>query len=115
MAVTTKFRRAKAVCVFQRQDVSPENDYGERPTTWTDLAERRGIVQPINGREYFAASGERAEVTTRLRFRYDSVLATVRPFDRIQAQGRDYDIQSVINVDERNRELIFMCKHDAAE
>lgn len=114
MAVGTKFRRAHGVCVFQRQATAPENTYGERPQTWADIATRRGIVQPINGREYFSASGERAEVSTRFRFRFDSTLATVRPSDRIQCSGRNYDIKSIINVDERNRELIFMCSHDAS-
>ena len=98
----------------ERQD-TVQNQYGEQLDSWSELATRLGKVEPLNGREYMAASGEQADITTRIRFRYDATLAQTRPTDRIKAvDGRVFDIRSIIDPEEQHRELIFMCVGDAA-
>ncbi len=91
------------------QQQSTTNNGGQLEQTWTTFAERRGSIEPLNGREYMQRSGEQAEVTTRIRLRYDSVVAVIAPKDRILHGTVTYDVQSVIDPRERNRELVLMC------
>ncbi len=75
--------------------------------TWNAFATVWASVEPLNGREYFQAQQETATVTTRIRIRY---LAGVTPKMRVNYDNRIFDIESVIDVNERHRELVLMCK-----
>jgi SPP1 family predicted phage head-tail adaptor len=101
--------RLRHFAIIERQDTTPDT-YGQLENIWTTIADRSVSVEPLNGREYFNASGERSEVTTRIRMRYDSETAQIKPYDRITIGDAVYDIVSVINVQQRNRELVLMCK-----
>lgn len=83
-----------------------QNSYGEPVTAWTDFASVRAEITPISGREYFAAQEVRSDVTHRVRLRY---LSGVTSQMRIMFGSRIMDIESVINVNERNHELQLMC------
>ncbi|MBI4800635.1 MAG: phage head closure protein [Desulfarculus sp.] len=63
-------------------------------------------VEPLNGREFFAAGGRQAEVSHRVRLRY---LAGVKADMRVLHEGRALDIKAVIDPQERHRELVLMC------
>lgn len=93
---------------IQRQSTT-RDAVGQLVDTWTTLCTRKVSIEPLNGREYFNASGESSEITTRIRLHYDLVAATVKPFDRVLVDSVYYDIKSVINPREHNRELILMC------
>lgn len=62
-------------------------------------------VEPLQGREYFAADKENAEVTHRIRLRY---LKGVTSSMDVLWGTRVFDIESVLNIGERNRELHLM-------
>jgi len=98
---------------IQRQ-TRTQDAVGQPVETWTTLVQRRGSIEPLNGREYLNASGEGSDTSTRIRMRYDSVTGTAKPFDRIVDESVSpmivYDIESVVNPRERNRELVFMCR-----
>jgi SPP1 family predicted phage head-tail adaptor len=79
---------------------------GQTVETWSDTGTVWGSIRPISGREYFAASGERAEVTHEIMLRYG---ITVAPRDRVKHGTRLFDIKSVLNVDEMSRYLKLMC------
>jgi SPP1 family predicted phage head-tail adaptor len=85
--------------------VETQDGYGGTTESWTDFATVRASVEPLQGREYFAAQQERAEVTTRFRIRY---IPGVLPTMRIMFDGRAFNIESIINPNERNRELHLM-------
>lgn len=87
-----------------------EDIYGEKNDTWSTIAVRRASIEPINGKEYFSKSGEHAEVTARIRLRYDATLADLKPMDRAVDGGDVYNILSVINPSEGNRELVLMVR-----
>ncbi|MGE4297035.1 MAG: phage head closure protein [Desulfovibrionaceae bacterium] len=91
--------------------VSTQNAYGEMVPAWEAFATRRAAVRPLAGREYFAASGEGAEVTHEIRLRYLDGVTTAM---RIVFNTRHFDIQSVINVNERGHELIIMAVETVA-
>ena len=88
---------------------------GVENQTWVDVATVRAAIEPLRGDERFTAQQEVAQVTTRIRTRF---LAGVVAKMRVQfidlAQDPDltrlYDILSVINVGQRDREMHLMCK-----
>jgi len=97
----------------QRQTTS-KDETGQLQNTWTALVTRRVSLEPLNGREYFAASGENSDVSTRIRMRYDATVGTIKPYDRVIDASVSpqvvYDVESIINPRERNREVILMCR-----
>jgi len=80
----------------------PNGAFVEVMTTWA-------AIKPITGREYFNASGERAEVTHEIDVQACSELASLKPKDRALFGSRVFNIKSVINIEERGRKLLLMC------
>lgn len=78
---------------------------GDVTETWAERSAPFAAIEPINGREYFAASQVQAENTVRFRIRYESGLTTKM---RILYNTNYYDIHSIINAREGNDELILM-------
>ena len=79
--------------------------------TWAEDSARNCSIEPINGKEYFAAQGENIAHNIRVRFRYEQGLITPKKRlvnNRVSPQVV-YDIESVINPGNENRELIVMC------
>ncbi len=81
--------------------------YGEVITGWTPVCTTWATVEPLSGREYFAASAAQSEVTTRIRMRYRPGITSA---DRVIHEGTTYGITSVIDYKSANRELVLMCK-----
>lgn len=105
------------------QEVTETPDaYGEPSESWTTYAERWASIEPLAGREYFAAKQEHSEVDTRIRLRWDRALVAVTPKHRVlytyplldgspeTTQTRIFDIEAVLNMQERNREIVLMCR-----
>jgi len=65
-----------------------------------------GDVNPMTGREYQEAQKIRAETTYRVTTRYFSGITSDM---RILFKNKELLIQSVLNVEERNRELQIIC------
>jgi SPP1 family predicted phage head-tail adaptor len=74
---------------------------------WSEYVFAHASIEPISGREYFAAQTTQADATHRICMRY---LAGIEPKMRVKFGSRIFDILSVINIDERNRELQLMCR-----
>lgn len=81
--------------------------YGALVDTWGTFATWWASVEPLNGREYVEAGKVNAEVTTRIKGRY---ISGVLPAMRAMFGTRVFSIVSVININERNRELELMCR-----
>ena len=84
-----------------------QNTFGEVTKNWTDYATVWAAVEPVKGREFWESQQINAEITTKVTLRY---LAGVKPKMRILHDTRIFEIDSVINVDERNRELQLLVK-----
>jgi len=80
---------------------------GQPTVAWTTYAARWASVRPLQGREFMLAKQVAADVTTEIKLRY---LGGVTAEDRVLFGSRIYDINTVINTDERNVELVLMCK-----
>lgn len=75
--------------------------------TWSTFATAQVSIEPVSGREYFAAQSTQAEVTHRIYMRF---IPGVVPKMRVKYGARIFDILSVINTKERNVELQLMCR-----
>jgi SPP1 family predicted phage head-tail adaptor len=94
------------VTIQRRLDV--RDTYGDvAGGDWEDVASVWAAVEPLRGREFAELQRAGAEVTTRVVMRYRS---GIEPQMRVKYGAHVYDIESVINVDERDRELQLMCR-----
>lgn len=84
-----------------------QDSYGEMKRDFATYKTVWASIEPLQGRELEHAKQISAEVTHRITIRY---LADVVPENRITKGERIFDIESVINPDERNEYLVLMCK-----
>lgn len=92
-----------------QQATETRNSVGDPIPSWTTYAIRWASVEPLNGREYFAAKQTQSETSIRMRLRYDSVTKSVTTKMRVSWDSRFFDIESVIRPRERGDEVILMC------
>lgn len=84
-----------------------QNQYGEPDETWTVLHnDIWASVEPLSGRELFAAQEHHSEINTRIRIRYRSGITAKM---RVVFESTNYNILAVIDKDSRRRELELMC------
>jgi SPP1 family predicted phage head-tail adaptor len=83
---------------------------GQVRETWRDLSDVWASIRPLGGREFYAASGQRAEITHEIVMRYG---VDILPQDRIEADGRIFEVITPINVGERDRYLRVTSKERA--
>ncbi len=82
------------------------DEFGAPVESWQDVAPLRAGVEPLTGREFFAAQQVNSEVSVRIVVRFRSgILSEMRA-----VHGADiYDILAVIP-DARRREMQLLCK-----
>ena len=99
--------RLKKKITIQRSLLTP-NAYGERVASWIDYkTDISCAVNPVTAREYFMGSERVADITTRFNIRY---IAGITESMRISYADKFYDIISVINIGEANRELEILAR-----
>lgn len=86
-----------------------KDGYGQLVDDWQAIAIRRCAIEPLNGREFFAAERENTETRVRVRFRHEPGLLSESM--RLVGEGMTLDIENIINPNQRNRELVVMCRH----
>lgn len=89
-------------------DPPPQTDkYGQPLDDWIPVATLWAAIEPLRGREFFAAQAEHAEVTTRIRIRYREGI------DRtmiVSYGGTEFEVLYIIHPEFSKRELQLMCK-----
>lgn len=88
-----------------------QDSAGQRRDTWQKVADVWASVRPVSGRNFFAASGERADVSHEIILRHGP---TVKAGDRIMLGARTFEVVRPFNVDERDRYLKLMATENAA-
>jgi SPP1 family predicted phage head-tail adaptor len=86
--------------------VTLPDGYGGVTSTWQDVATVWASVEPLNGRELYAAQQVKAELTHRITMRY---LAGVKPEMRVLFGNRTFAIEAVIDPEERRKVLQLLC------
>lgn len=74
---------------------------------WTDYCATWAAINPISGREFYAAEQSQSEVTHKIICRYRAGLSTAM---RIRCGERRFRIISIINWEERCESLLIMAK-----
>jgi SPP1 family predicted phage head-tail adaptor len=93
-----------------KQQPTTQDNYGETITDvnlWPTFLTVWASVEPINGKEFFAAEQVNASVSTRIRIRY---LTGVKPAMAVLYGTRIYNIISVIDYQEQHKEMQLMCE-----
>lgn len=99
--------RLKAKVTIQSASEVPDV-YGDPVSTWSNFAANRWAeVDPQKGVEQFLRQRIISEETILFRLRY---ITGVRPKMKLVYGGDDYDIRSVINVRNADRELLLECQ-----
>jgi SPP1 family predicted phage head-tail adaptor len=78
-------------------------------TTWETFATAWASIEPLIGREYFAQQREQATVSHKIRMRHQPGITHKM---RVAWGSRIFEIESVLNVGERNREIVLMCSEN---
>lgn len=80
---------------------------GGMTTTWSTFKTVRAAIWPLKGAEYIATMQTTSEISHKVRIRY---LEALTPKHRIKWGDRYFDIEAIINPDERNIYFEMMCK-----
>ena len=88
---------------------------GQAVQQWADYATVFAAVEPMSGRQYIVAGRQAADVSTVVKIRYrpgvnvkDRVI--FRDHFVVPARDRVFEVDAVMNVNERNRETHLMCR-----
>jgi SPP1 family predicted phage head-tail adaptor len=78
---------------------------GSFVTAWETFATVWASIEPLIGREYFGQQREQATVSHKIRMRHQPGITHKM---RVTWGTRLFEIESVLNVGERDRELLLM-------
>ncbi len=92
--------------VIQNKIVSRDS-MGAEVITWEGWMSAWASIQPLSGREYFQAQQMQSVVDHKITMRYQPGIQSEM---RINWNNRNFDILSIINTEERNKELVLMVK-----
>lgn len=88
-----------------QQNTPSTDSFGERDASWSTFATVWADIKPLTSREYWDAVQVNAESTLKFVIRY---LSGVTPKMRISWDSRIFNIESIINVDERNKMIVLL-------
>jgi SPP1 family predicted phage head-tail adaptor len=90
-----------------QQETTVSDGMGGHVSTWATVAEAFAAIEPLSGREYFAAQQTQSTVTHKVTMRYiDGITSAFC----VRYGTRVFDIRAVINNEERHQWLILMCE-----
>lgn len=89
-----------------QQQTNSQDSSGQLIPMWSNFVTVWASVEPISGREFFAADRLNSQITTRIRIRY---LSGIIPAMRCVFGTHIYEIQSVIDIEVRHKEIELMC------
>ncbi len=88
---------------------------GERTTVYTPVSVDYVSITPLNAQERLVAAQSHMIVTHEVIVRYHSELASMSNGWRITHNDRYLFVQTVYNIDERNRQLRLICSEGALD
>ena len=106
MSVSVRAGELRQAIIVQVQSTS-RNAYGEKDDTWTTLVTLPASVRPMFGREYVENKIAQSEVTHKIITRYYPDITTKQ--HRIVFNGRVLEIETLMNIEERNIMLEMLC------
>lgn len=79
---------------------------GDRTITWNDVVTTWAKISPLSGREYFQAMQTQSKVQTRIIIRWRN---NITPDWRVKYGARIFEIESVIDENNKHNYLELMC------
>ena len=92
---------------FQKLTIEQDPNTGAMIEVWTDYASVFAKVEPLLGREFWAAAATQSEDSVKFTIRYRGDLDTAM---RIAFDGKDFNITSIQNIRSANRETLIYSK-----
>ena len=92
------------------ESIAGRDNFGAEVYEWIQFAKVWADVSPVSGREFASFKQINSEITTKITIRY---LAGVTAEMRVLFDNRIFEINSIINPEEKNISLLLMCKEVA--
>ena len=89
-----------------QRSVESRDAHGGVVRTWNTLSTRWANVEPLRGREFYSARQVNSDLSHKVTMRYFSDVTTS---DRLEFDCRHFNIDSIRNLNECDRELEVMC------
>lgn len=93
--------------IIIEESIPSRDSFGAEVSEWIQFAKVWADVSPVSGREFASFKQINAEITTKITIRYIAGITTEM---RILFGDRVFEIDSVINPEEKNISLLLMCK-----
>ena len=95
--------------VILQREVSTKDATGAVVTNFINLVITNASIQPVKGDERYINNNLLSEVDTIVEFRYPAI--DIKNLDRIIHGSKIYDIYSVVNEYELNRNVVVLAKY----
>jgi SPP1 family predicted phage head-tail adaptor len=99
--------RLRHRAIFERLGAGTKDAYGNTRTTWAELCRVWGNLRETPGKERLAAGRGESTTTATFRARRTSELAGVTAEDRVQVQGRTWNIRAIARLTDRGDWIEF--------
>lgn len=93
--------------VIIQQNTPKRDAMNAEVDSWAEYATVWASIEPIRGKEFWDSQQVNAEITGKIKLRY---LSGITSKMRVKYETRIFEILSVINPGEKNRELQLMVK-----
>ncbi len=101
----------KYTIIIERTTKTPDGS-GGNTVVWNTHKTLRAKITPLSGRERVYAQRLESNITHRILFRYTT---DILPSDRINLNGRYFNIRSILNLEEANRFLELSAEEGVAQ
>jgi len=91
------------ICIEEK--VTRRSSSGSEEVTWSPFLYSGASIEPLTGREFYAARQTQAAISHKITMRYQT---GIRPSHRITWAERVFNIEAILNKGERNRELTIL-------
>jgi len=88
------------------ESIAGRDSFGAEVSEWIQFAKVWANVSPVSGGEFIAFKQINAEISTKVTIRY---LVGVTTEMRVLFKDRIFEINSIINPEEKNVSLLLMC------
>ena len=98
--------RLKHRVTIEKPELS-KDEFGQPTKTWVTVCSTRAAIDPISGKEFFAAQQINNSINYKITIRYRP---GIKSQFRVKYQDRLFEIHAPLNPKEANRELLLMCE-----
>jgi len=91
---------------IQRNTATAQDNYGQVVESWSTIATRWASIRPMTGDESEEGKQVKAKATHEIKMRY---LVDITTKDRVKLGTRIFNVYSIINTEEKNKETVLKC------